>query len=91
MEPPSLSALRNKNFSSPRAMLMSPSAVPNAARQGNQNVTEAVTTAPDVRCSPRYAPSVARTPKYPSNHAVTGLFTVAIAIVKSDLVSNTGV
>ena len=61
---------------------MSPSAVPNAARQGSQSVTEAAATDPDARCSLRYVPSVVRTPKYPLNLAVISRFTVAIATVK---------
>ncbi len=83
---PSLSALRNKSFSSLRAILTSPSVVQNAARQGSQNVTEAVTTVPDVRCSLRYVPSAAKAPKSHLNLAVISRFTVAIATEKSDLV-----
>jgi hypothetical protein len=90
----SLSALRTKSFSSLRAILTSPSVVRNAARQGSHNVTEVVVvviTVPDVRCSPQYVPSVAKTPKYPLNHAVIDLFIVAIATVKPDRVFNAGV
>ena len=65
---------------------MSQSDVPRAARQESQNVTEAVTMVPDARCSPRYVPSVAKTPKYPLNHAVISRFTAAIATGKSNLV-----
>ncbi len=65
---------------------MSPSAVPNAARQGRQNVTATAVTEPRARCSPRPAPSVGKAPKSRSNLGVIGRFTVAIATVKSDLV-----
>jgi len=91
VELPLLSALRNKSFSSLRAILMSPSAVPNAARHGSQSVTEAAAMDPDARCFPRYVPSVAKILKYLSNLAVIDRFTVAIATVKSDRVDNTGV
>jgi len=49
---PSLSALRNKSFSNLRAILMSPSVVPHAARQGSQSVTETAAMGPDARCFP---------------------------------------
>ncbi len=88
---PSLSVLRNKSFSNPEAMLMSQSAVPRAAKQGSQSVTETAATGPDARCFPRHAPSAARTPRYPLNLAVISRFTVAIATVKSDRVGNAGV
>ena len=81
---PSLSALKSKSFSNLGAILMSPSAAPHAARQGNQSVMEAAATGPDARCFPQYVPSVAKILKYPLNLAVIDRFTVAIAIVKSD-------
>jgi len=45
---------------------------------------EVVATAMDplARCSLWYVLSVAKTPKYPLNHAMTGRFTVTIATVK---------
>jgi hypothetical protein len=67
---------------------MSQSAAPNAARQGRQSVMEAAAISPDVRCFPRHVPSATRTPKYPSNLAVIGRFTVAIATVKSEIINN---
>lgn len=85
---PSLSALRNKSFSNPEAILMSPSAVPRAARQGSQSVTEAAATGPADRCFPQNVPSAARTPKYPLNLAGISRFTVAIATVQSDRIDN---
>ncbi len=88
VELPSLSALTTKSFSNPKAILMSPSAVPRVARQGSQSVTAAAATGPDARCFPRHAPSAARAPKYPLNLVVISRFTVAIAIVKSDQVDN---
>jgi hypothetical protein len=67
---------------------MSLSAVPHAAGQGNQSVTEiaALAMGPDARCSPQYVPSVAKIPRYPLNRAETSRCTVAIATVKSDKV-----
>ena len=70
---------------------MSPSAARHAERPGNHNVTQIVATDPDARCSPRSAPSVAKTPKYHLNLVVIGRSTVAIATVKSDQADNTGV
>jgi len=87
---PSLSALRNKSFSNPEAILTSQSAVPHAARQGRQSDTETAATGPDARCFLRHVPSAARIPKYPLNLAVISRFTVAIATVKSDQVDNVG-
>ncbi len=81
---PLLSALRNKSFSSLKAILTSPSDVPHAVRQGSQSVTETAATGPDARCFLRHALSVAKTPKYPLNLAVISRFTVVIATVKSD-------
>ena len=82
----SLSALKNRSFSNPEVILMSPSAAPRAVRQGSQSVTEIVATDPDARCFPQHAPSVARILKYPLNLAVIGRCIVAIATVKSDQV-----
>jgi len=67
---------------------MSPSAVPRAAKQGNQSVTEiaAIAMGPDAKCSLQYAPSVAKTLKYLLNLAVVDQCIVAIATVKSDKV-----
>ncbi len=65
---------------------MSPNAVPNAARQGRQNVAATAVTEPRAKCSLQYAPSVAKAPKYPLNLGVIGRYTAAIATVKSDLV-----
>jgi len=79
-----LSALRNKSFTSPRALLMSQSAVPHAARQGNQGVMETAITDPDARCFPQHAPSAVKIPKYPLNLAMIDLFIVEIATVKLD-------
>jgi len=84
-EPPLLSALRNRSFSDPEAIPMSPSAVPRADRPGSQSVPEAATEAatdPDARCFRQHVPSVVRIPKYPLSLAVIGRSTVAIATVK---------
>ena len=82
----SLSALTSKSFSNPGAILMIPSAVPRAARQGSQSATETVATEPHVRCFLQHAPSAARIPKYPLNLVVIGRCIVAIATEKSDQV-----
>ena len=94
---PSFSALRNKGFSNPGAILMSQSAVPNAVRQGKHGrtvtATEMVAITPGlaVKCSLRYAPSVEKTPRYHSNPVKVGRFIVAIAIIRSDPAGNTEV
>jgi len=69
---------------------MSPSAVPRAARQGNQSAMEvaAIATGPDARCSLQYAPSAAKIPKYPLNLAVVDRCIAVIATVKSDRVDS---
>ncbi len=85
----SLSALRNRSFSNPEAILMSPSAVPRAAKQGSQSVTEIVVTGPDARCFPQHARSVARILKYTLNLVVIGRCIVAIVTEKSDQVDKT--
>ena len=56
--------LRNKSSFNLRAILMSPSAVQHAVKQGKQNVTATVATDPGDKCSPQYALSVAKIPKY---------------------------
>lgn len=65
---------------------MSPSAVPRAARQGNQSVMEIATiaTGPDAKCFRQYALSAAKRPKYPLNPEAVDRCIVAIATVKSD-------
>ncbi len=69
---------------------MSPSAVPRAAKQGSHSLPEAAATAPEARarCFRRYAPRVAKKPKYPLNLVVIDRFTVAIATVKSERAGN---
>ena len=69
---------------------MSPSAVPRAAGQGNQSVTEvaAIAMGPHARCSLQYAPSVAKIPRYLLNRAGTSRYIVAIATAKSESVDN---
>jgi hypothetical protein len=49
---------------------------------------EMIATSPDAKCSPRYAQSAVKTPKYLLNPAVTDRFTVAIVIEKSDWLDN---
>jgi hypothetical protein len=86
----SLLALGNKNNLCQEAILTSLSVVPHVARKGKHGSTETVAaamamTATDLyaKCSPRDAPSVAKTPKYPLNLAVVDRCIVAIAIAKS--------
>jgi len=87
---PSLSALRNKSFSNPKAILMSQNAAPRAARQGSlSGVVAAITavpvaTGPGARCFLRNVPIVAKIPKYLLNHVVISRFTVVIATEKTD-------
>jgi len=78
------SALRSRSFSSPRVILTSPNAVPNAVRHGRQSVQEAVAIVidPHARCSQRYAPVVVRKLKYRSNHEKADQCIVVIATVK---------
>lgn len=73
---------------------MSLSAVPRAAKQGNQSATEVVAlaaaTAPRAKCFPPYAPSVVKKPKCRLNLAVVDRYIVAIVTVKSDRIDNAG-
>jgi hypothetical protein len=85
-EPNSLSVLRNKSSSNPRAILMNPSAALHAVKQGRQNVMGMTVMAigPDVRCSPRYVLSVVKIPRYLSSPARAGLYIVTSATTKSE-------
>jgi hypothetical protein len=85
----SLSALKNRNFSSPKVTPMSRNAVPAVERQGKQSDREVVVTGLPARCSPQYAPSVARIPRFLSNLEVTGRCTAVIATAKSDRLDKT--
>ena len=69
---------------------MSLSAVRHVAKPGKPSVTEvvAIATEPDAKCSRQYAPSVAKTLKYRSNHAKVDQCIVAIAIEKTELADN---
>ena len=88
---PSLSALRSKSSSNPEAIPTSLSAVPHAAKQGRQNVTEIVATVTghDAKCSPQYALSVAKTPKYRSSPAKVDRCIAVSATVRSNWANNT--
>ena len=89
--PTSASPLRNKSYFKPGAILMSPSAVPHAARQGRQSGMEVVVTATGhAKCFLPYAPSAAKTPKYLLNLPLAGRSIVAIVTVESDRVDNAG-
>jgi hypothetical protein len=89
VELPSLSVLRNKNSSRLKATLTSLSAVPHAAKQGRQSVTEVVVaTGPSGKCFPQYVPSVAKRPKYRSSPAKVDQYIVAIATIRSNRVEN---
>ena len=86
----SLSALRNKNSSHPKAILTSLSAVSHAAKQGRQSaeVVVAMATGPSGKCFPQYAPSVAKRPKYHSSPAKVDQYIVAIATIRSNRAGN---
>ena len=88
----SASPLGNKSSFNPRAILMSPSAVPHADRQGRQSGMEMVVTATGSRakCLLPYAPSAAKTPKYLLSLPTAGRSIVASATVKSDRADNAG-
>ena len=90
---PSPSALRNKSSSLPEAIPTSPSAVPHAARNGKHGSTATVATAIgmiamatglNAKCFLRYAPSVAKIPRFRSSPAKIGQCIVAIATIRSD-------
>jgi len=87
----SSSALRNKSFSNPEAILTSPNVAPNAVRQEKQNVMEMVVTAmemvatatePNAKCSPRFVPSAVRKLKYRSSLVKADQCIAVIATVK---------
>jgi hypothetical protein len=80
----SLSALKNRNFSILKVTLMSRNAVPAVVMQGKQSGREIAVTGLPVKCSPRHAPSVVRTPRYLSNLETIDRCTVVIATEKSD-------
>jgi len=89
--PTSASPLRNKSYFKPGAILMSPSAVPHAARQGRQSGMEVVVTATGhAKCFLPYAPSAAKTPKCLLSLSLAGRSIVAIATVNSDRLDNAG-
>ena len=83
---PSLSALKSKSFLHPKAIPMTPSAVPHAAKPGSQHATAIVAIAQglDAKCSPQYVPSVAKTRKYHLSLAKVDQCTVEIATVRSE-------
>jgi hypothetical protein len=89
----SLSALTNKSYSNPEAILTSPSVVPNAVTQGSQAVTETVVTAmvivdtvitPLAKCSPLFVQTVARKLKYRLSLVKVDQCIAEIATTKSD-------
>jgi hypothetical protein len=80
----SLSALKNRNFSSLKVTPMSRNAVPAVGRQGEQSGREIAATGLPAKCSPRHAPSVVRIPRYLSNLEAIDRCTVVIATEKSD-------
>ena len=63
---------------------MSPNAVRNAVRHGNQSVTEIVATGYHGRCSRRYVPSVVRIPRFPLNLGKVDQFIAVSVTVRSD-------
>jgi hypothetical protein len=85
----SLSPLRNRSFSSRKAILMSRSGVLHAVKQGKprevaREVAIAAVVVADVRCILLFALNVAKTPRCHLNHAPVKQSIVAIATVKSD-------
>jgi len=79
--------LKTRSFSGPKATPTIPSAVPNAVKHGNQNVTVLVAAAATelrARCFPLPALNVAKAPKFRFNLVVISPFTAAIATAKSD-------
>ena len=84
------SVLRNKSSSNLKVILTSLSAVPPAAKQGRQSVTEmvALATDPNAKCSRQYAPSVAKRPKYRSSLVKVDQYIVVTATVRSDQTDN---
>jgi len=84
VEQPLLSALKTRSFSSQKATPTSRSAVRNAARQESQSGSEAIVTEPHDKCSPQYAPSAVKAPKFLFNLVVIDRFTAAIVTGKTD-------
>jgi hypothetical protein len=84
--------LRTRSSFNPRAILMSPSAVPHAGRQGRQSRVEVVGTAmgPRARCSLPNAHSAAKRPKCLLRLPLAGQSIVEIATTKSDRADNAG-
>ena len=91
----SLSALTNKSYSNPEAILTSPSVAPNAVTQGSQAVTETVVTAmvmvivdtviaPLAKCSPLFVQTVVRKLKYRLSLVKVDQCIAEIATTKSD-------
>jgi hypothetical protein len=78
------SALKNRNFSSPKVTPMSRNVVPAVERQGKLTDREVAVTGLPVKCSPQHAPSVVRIPRFLSNLEVIGRCTAVIATEKSD-------
>ena len=84
--------LRTKSSSNPRAIPMSPSAVPRVDRQGRQSGTRVVVaaTGSHARCFLPHAPSAAKTPKCLSSLPLAGRSIAAIVTEKSDRADNGG-
>jgi len=89
---PSLLVLRSKSFSHLKAIPTIPSAVLRAVKPGSQNVMGIVAIAQglDVKCSPQYALSVAKTRKYHLSLAKVDQCIVAIATERLDPADNAG-
>ena len=58
------------------------SAVPRAARQESQSVTETAAMGPGARCSPQYVLNAVRIPKCHLNPVVISQFTAVTAIAQ---------
>ena len=90
---PSPSALENKSSSLPEVIPTSLSAVPHAAKNGKYGSMAIVATAIgmiamatglNAICFLRYAPSVAKIPRFHSSPTKTGQCIAAIATIRSD-------
>ncbi len=86
---PSLSALRTKNSTKPKALLMNQNAAPHVARRKRPSevrvaVVVSVATDHPARCSQRPVPHAGNRPRFLSSLAVISQCTVVIATEKTD-------
>ena len=87
MEHPSLSVLRNRNSSLPKAIPTSRNDAPLAASPEKQSVMEVAVMVPtghSARCSPRYAPNVAKKLKSHLSPVKVDQYTVVNVTIKHE-------